>query len=184
MNRKRIIVPFVIASIVAIAYYSGGPRVPMDNDGNSSLAQAEKAKENQVTKLDGSFGSDITLADGNTIKISDPAEWKPKDFAALGVEGRPLIMDVTFTNKGSKDFDLSYFSIIESTLASDASLACSDVFEVDSGVKGLPEDPIIKGGASVTFKWAIVCHAPKGGGLSLTFSLNESDVVTLKSTVK
>lgn len=184
MNRKRIIVPLVLASIVSIAYFTGGPRVPMDNDSTSALAQAEKDKENQVNKLEGTFGGDITLADGNIINISDPAEWKPKDPAALGVEGRPLIMDITFTNKGNTDFDLSYFAIIESSLASDAALACSDVFEPDSGVKGLPEDPIIRPGAKASFSWAIVCPAPKGDGLTLSFSLNESDVVTLKSTVK
>lgn len=184
MKRNRAIGALVLASIIAIAYFSGGPRVPMDNDSTSALAQAEKAKEEAVTKLEGGFGADIALADGNIIKISDPAKWMPKDAAALGVEGRPQIMDVTFTNKSAKDFDLSYFAIIESTFASDKSMSCSDVFEADSDVKGLPENPIIKSGASVKFKWAIVCPAPEGDDLALTFSLNESDVVTLKTKVK
>jgi hypothetical protein len=184
MERRKIIIPLVLASIVSIAYFTAGPRVPMDNDSTSDLAVAEKAKEEEVNEVEGGFGADITLADGNVISISEPAEWKPLDAAMLGVEGRPQIMTIKFTNNSAKDFDLSYFAIIESTFKSDLSSACTDVFELDSGVKGLPEDPIIKPGQSTEFLWAIVCPAPKGDELSLTFSLNESDVVTLTSTVK
>ncbi|MEY3345255.1 MAG: hypothetical protein RLZZ581_49 [Actinomycetota bacterium] len=184
MNRKRVIVPLVLATIVSIAYFSAGPRVPMDNDSTSDLALAEKAKEEEVNEVEGGFGSDITLANGAVVNISDPTEWKPKDAAALGFEGRPQILTVKFTNNGSADFDISYFAIIESTFASDLSSACVDVFELDSGVKGLPDDPVVKAGQSVEFQWAIVCPAPKDDELTLTFSLSESDVVTLKSTVK
>ncbi len=184
MDRKKIIVPLVLASIVSIAYFSAGPRVPMDNDSTSALAIAEKEKEEEVNEVEGGFGSDITLADGNIINISEPSEWKPKDPAALGVEGRPQIMTVKFTNNSSADFDISYFAIIESSFASDLSSSCIDVFEFDSGVKGLPENPVIKPGESVEFLWAIVCPAPKDDELALTFSLNESDVVTLTTTVK
>jgi hypothetical protein len=184
MKRSQIIAAFTLASIVAIAYFSGGPRVPMDNDSTSQLALDEKAKEEAVTELGGAFGEEITLADGNTLKISAPAKWEPKDPDALGVEGRPQVMTIEFTNNSSSDFDIGYFSIIESTLGSDSSLACFDVFEIDSGVKGLPEDPIIKPGESSSFLWAIVCPAPEGDELTITFGLNESDVVTLTDTVK
>lgn len=184
MDRRKIIVPLVLASIVSVAYFSAGPRVPMDNDSTSSLAIAEKEKEEAVNQVEGGFGSDITLADGNVINISEPTQWKPKDFNALGVEGRPQIMTIKFTNNSSTDFDMSYFAIIESSFASDLSSSCVDVFELDSGVKGLPDDPIIKAGESAEFLWAIVCSAPEGDALTLTFSLNESDVVTLTSTVK
>lgn len=184
MNRKKVIAPLVVATIVSIAYFSAGSRVPMDNDSTSQLAIAEQEKESAVNELEGGFGSDIALADGNTINISDPEVWKPKDFAALGVEGRPQIMTVKFINNSTTDFDLSYFAIIESSFSSDKSASCVDVFELDSGVKGLPEDPVVKPGSSAQFTWAIVCPAPKGDPLTLTFSLNESDVVTLKSTVK
>lgn len=184
MDRKKIIIPLVLISIVSVAYFSAGPRVPMDNDSTSALAIAEKEKEEEVNQVEGGFGSDITLADGNVINISDLSVWKPKNFSALGVEGRPQIMTVKFTNNSGADFDLSYFAIIESSFASDLSSSCVDVFELDSGVKGLPEDPIVKAGNSVEFLWAIVCPAPTGDALSLTFSLNESDVVTLKTTVK
>ena len=84
MNRKRVIVPLVLATIVSIAYFSAGPRVPMDNDSTSDLALAEKAKEEEVNEVEGGFGSDITLANGAVVNISDPTEWKPKDAAALG----------------------------------------------------------------------------------------------------
>ena len=156
----------------------------MDNDSTSDLAVAEKAKEDEVNEVEGGFGSDITLANGVTVSISEPAEWKPKDAAALGVEGRPQVFTVKFTNNGSADFDISYFAIIESTFASDLSSACVDVFELDSGIKGLPDDTVVKSGQSTEFQWAIVCPAPKDDELTLTFSLSESDVVTLKSTVK
>lgn len=184
MDRKKIIIPLVLLSIVSIAYFSAGPQVPMDNDSTSSLAIAEKEKEEAVNEVEGGFGSDITLADGNVINISEPEAWKPKDLNALGVEGRPQLLKVKFTNNSATDFDLSYFAIIESSFASDLSSSCIDVFELDSDVKGLPEDPIIKPGSSADFLWAIMCPAPKGDPLTLTFSLNESDVVTLTSTVK
>jgi hypothetical protein len=184
MKRSQIIAPFVIASIVGIAYFSGGPRVPMDNDSTSQLAIAEKEKEEAVTELGGTFGSEITLADGNVLRISDPEKWEPKDPDALGIEGRPQIMTVEFTNNSAEDFDIGYFSIIESTFASDESQACFDVFELDSGVKGLPENTIIAPGESSSFLWAIVCPAPEGDDLTITFGLNESDVVTLTTKVK
>ena len=184
MKRSRIIALFTFASIVAIAYFSGGPRVPMDNDSTSELAIQEQEKEEAVNDLEGQFGKEITLADGNTLKISAPEKWVPKDPDALGVEGRPQIMTVEFTNNSATDFDIGYFSIIESSFASDRTQACFDVFELDSGVKGLPEDPIIKPGESNSFLWAIVCPAPAGDELTITFGLNESDVVTLTDTVK
>jgi len=38
MSRWKIITPAVIASIVAIAFFSAGPRVPIDGDNTSALA--------------------------------------------------------------------------------------------------------------------------------------------------
>ena len=184
MKRWKIIAPLVVASVVAVAYFSAGPRVPMDNDNTSALAISEKAAENSLEKKEGGFGADIDLGDGIILNVTDPAAFKPKDAEALGVEGRPLIMDITITNKSSKTLDLSSFAIIQSAFDSDESQSCFDVFEAASGVQGVPEDPMLPVGKSVTFKWAIVCPTSAGDKLHLTFSVTGNEEVTLDSTVK
>lgn len=184
MNRWKIITPLTLASVVAIAFFSGGPRVPMDNDNTSALAISEKAAESALDKKEGGFGADIDLGDGIVLNVSDPSAFKAKDPAALGVEGRPLIMDITITNKGSKELDLSSFSIIQSSFDSDEAQSCFDVFENASEVNGVPADPMLAVGKSVSFKWAIVCPTTPGDKLHLTFSVTGNEEVTLDSTVK
>ena len=184
MQRWKIITPLALASVVAVAYFSGGAKVPMDNDNTSALAISEKASENALSKKEGGFGADIDLGDGIVLNVSDPAAFKAKDPAALGVEGRPLIMDITITNKGAKDIDLSSFSIIQSAFDSDEAQSCFDVFESASGVNGVPADPMLAVGANVSFKWAIVCPTAAGDKLHLTFSVTGNEEVTLDSTVK
>ena len=184
MQRWKIITPFALVSVVAVAYFSAGPRVPMDNDNTSALAISEKASENALDKKEGGFGADVDLGDGIILNVTDPAAFKAKDPQALGVEGRPLIMDITITNKGSKTLDLSSFSIIQSAFDSDEAQSCFDVFEAASGLAGVPEDPMLPVGKSVTFKWAIVCPTSAGDKLHLTFSVTGNEEVTLDSTVK
>ena len=184
MKRWKIITPVALAGVVAVAFFTGGPRVPMDNDTTSALAISEKASENTLEKKEGGFGSDVDLGDGIILNVSDPLAFKAKDPEALGVEGRPLIMDIAITNKGAKTLDLSSFSIIQSAFDSDESLSCSDVFEEASGVIGVPADPMLAVGKSVAFKWAIVCPTKAGDKLHLTFSVTGNEEVTLDSTVK
>jgi hypothetical protein len=92
-------------------------------------------------------------------------------------------MDITVENKGSQGFDLSSFIILETALASDTSVSCFDVFEADSGVSGVPLDPIVQPGKSLTFKWAMVCPAPKGDDLTMTISLSDTDQATFKTKI-
>jgi len=42
MKRWQIITPLALASVVAIAFFSAGPPVPMDGDNTSALAISEK----------------------------------------------------------------------------------------------------------------------------------------------
>lgn len=184
MKRWQIITPSALATVVAIAFFSAGPRVPMDNDNTSALAISEKASENSLEKKEGGFGADVDLGGGIILNVSDPEVFKAQDPEALGVEGRPLIMDVTITNKGSKTLDLSSFAIIQSAFDSDESQSCFDVFENASGVVGVPADPMLGTGKSVSFKWAIVCPTKVGDKLHLTFSVTGNEEVTLDSTVK
>jgi hypothetical protein len=174
MQRWKIITPLALATVISIAYFSGGPRVPMDDDNTSALALSENASENALEQKEGGFGADIDL--GNGVILKDPE--------ALGVEGRPLIMDVTITNNSSKTLDISSFTIIQSAFDSDDSLSCFDVFEEASAVNGVPADPLIPAGKSVSFKWAIVCPTSAGDKLHLTFTVTGSEEVTLDSTVK
>lgn len=186
MNLKRwhFVAPSALATVVAIAFFTGGPSVPMDNDKTSASAIAEKEAQPKAEELTASLGTPIELAGSVSLTVSEFSEFKAKDPAALGVEGRPQLMDITVKNQGSADFDLSTFIILETTLASDSALSCFDVFEADSGVSGVPLDPIVKPGASVTFKWAMVCPAPKGDALTMTISLSDTDRATFTTNLK
>ena len=184
LKRWHFVAPSVVASILAVAFFSGGPKVPMDNDTTSVAAISEKKSQPAAEEKEATLGSPIDLAGSISLTVSELAEFKAKDPEALGVEGRPQIMDITVENKGSSDFDLSSFIILETTLASDPSISCFDVFEADSGVSGVPLDPIIKPGSSTTFKWAMVCPAPKGDDLTMTISLSDSDQATFKTKIK
>ena len=184
LKRWHFVAPSVLASVVAIAFYSGGPTVPMDNDTTSAAAISEKASQPVAEDKEATLGTPISLAGSISLTVSEFAEFKPKDPEALGVEGRPQIMDITVENRGSADFDLSSFIILETSLASDNSISCFDVFEAASGVAGVPVDPIVKPGVSVTFKWAMVCPAPKGDDLTLTIALSDTDQATFKTKIK
>ncbi|MEY2814376.1 MAG: hypothetical protein RIS05_124 [Actinomycetota bacterium] len=184
MSRWKIITPAVIASIVAIAFFSAGPRVPMDGDNTSALALEEKANQDTPDEVKGGFSSDIDLGNQLFLRVSEPDFFAAKDPAALGVEGRPLSMTITITNKSSKSVDIASFAILQSAFDSDASLSCFDVFEEASEVIGLPADTILKPGSTVEFPWAIVCPTTKGDVLHLTFSVTGQEQVTLDSTVK
>jgi hypothetical protein len=184
MKRWQIVTPLALASVVSIAYFTAGPRVPMDGDTTSAAAIAEKANQDTLEEVKGGFGSDVALGDGLILNVTDPAVFAAKDPTALGVEGRPMIMDITIKNNGSKEADLASFAIIQSAFDADATQSCSDVFEEASGVVGLPMDTIVKPGKSLSFKWAIVCPTKSGDGLHLTFSATGNEQITLDSTVK
>ena len=184
MARWKIVVPAVLATVFAIAFFSGGPRVPMDDDNTSQLALDEIASQETPDEVKGGFGSEIDLGNGLFLTVTDPEVFSPQDPEALGVEGRPLSMSITVANKGAKPVDMASFAILQSAFDSDASLSCFDVFEEASGIVGLPMDTIIKSGASVSFEWAIVCPTQQGDGLHLTFSVTGEEQVTLDSTVK
>ncbi len=184
MSRWKIVLPSVLATVFAIAFFSGGPRVPMDDDNTSQLALEEIANQDTPDEVKGGFGNEIDLGNGLFLLVSEPDVFDPKDPEALGVEGRPLSMTITVLNKGSKELDIASFTILQSAFDSDASLSCFDVFEEASGIVGLPMDTLLKPGASITFPWAIVCPTQKGDGLHLTFSVTGEEQVTLDSTVK
>ena len=184
MSRWKIAVPAALATIFAIAFFSGGPRVPMDDDNTSQLALEEMANQDSPDEVQGGFGSEIDLGNGLFLIVSEPDVFDAKDPEALGVEGRPLTMQITVSNKGTKAVDMASFAILQSAFDSDASLSCFDVFEEASGVVGLPMDTLIKPGGSVTFPWAIVCPTQQGDGLHLTFSVTGEEQVTLDAKVK
>jgi hypothetical protein len=184
MKRWQIIAPLAIASVVSIAYFTAGPRVPMDGDNTSALAISEQESEDKLEEVKGGFGADIDLGNGLLLNVTDPEVFKAKDFDALGVDGRPLIMTIKVSNTGSKEVDLASFSIIQSAFDSDSTLSCFDVFEEASGVAGLPMETIVAPGKSLEFKWAIVCPTVAGDKLHLTFSATGEEQVTLESTVK
>lgn len=184
MQRWKVFSIVLAVAIVLGAYFSGGPRVPMDNDNTSRLAKANAQKSKAPEQLDGKWGQANQLADGLLLTVTEPIEFKAKDPEALGVEGRPQIFNITVENKGSKAFDLSTFVILETTLKSDATSSCSDVFESASGVNGIPIDPVVKSNASTTFKWAISCPGSKGESLDITFGLSDTQHLKFHTNLK
>ena len=88
MKRWQIVTPLALASVVAVAFFTAGPRVPMDDDNTSALAISEKASEETLDEVKGGFGSDIDLGNGLIMNVTDPEVFKAKDFDALGVDGR------------------------------------------------------------------------------------------------
>jgi hypothetical protein len=184
LKRWHFVAPSVLASVVAIAFFSGGPSVPMDNDTTSAAAVSQKESQPVAEDKEATLGTPIELAGSISLTVSELSEFKAKDPEALGVEGRPQLMDITIENKGSANFDLSSFIILETSLASDTSISCFDVFEADSGVSGVPLDPIVKPGATAKFKWAMVCPGPKGDDLTMTISLSDADQATFKTKIK
>ena len=184
LKRWHFVAPSVLATIFAIAFFSAGPTVPMDNDTTSAAAIAEKEAQPVAEEKEAKLGTSIDLAGSVSLLVSELSVFNAKDPEALGVEGRPQVMDITIENKGSADFDLSSFIILETALASDSSVSCFEVFESDSGVNGVPQDPIVKPGNSVTFKWAMVCPAPKDDDLTMTISLSDTDQATFKTKIK
>ena len=184
MQRWKLITFFLIVAVVLGAYFTAGPRVPMDNDTTSTLAKANASKSPKPEELGGKWDAANELADGIFLTVTSPIEFKAKDPASLGVEGRPQLFNVTVENKGQKDFDLSAFLILETTLKSDPAVSCSDVFESASGVSGIPLDPVIKPNASTSFKWAISCPGPKGDDLAITFGLSDTQHLKFETTLK
>ena len=183
LKRWHFVLPSALITVFAIAFFSGGHSVAMDNDTTSVAAVSEKKSEPVAENKEATLGTPISLAGSLSLTVSPLREFKPIDPTALGVEGRPQIMDITVENKGSADFDLSSFIILETSLASDSALSCLDVFEQASGVSGVPADPLVKPGKSVTFKWALSCPAPKGDDLTMTISLSDTDKATFKTKV-
>jgi len=184
MQRWKIVTFLLIVTVVLGAYFSAGPRVPMDNDTTSDLAKEAAANEPVADELVGKWNSANELSDGIFLTITEPVEFKAKDPDALGVEGRPQLFDITVENKGQKELDLSTFIVLETTLKSDSASSCSDVFEMDSGVSGIPLDPIVKPNGKISFKWAISCPGPKGDQLSITFGLTDTEHLKFESTLK
>ena len=184
LKRWHFVAPSVLATIFAIAFFSAGPTVPMDNDTTSAAALAEKAAQPVAEEKAATLGTPVDLAGSIALTVSELSVFKAKDPDALGVEGRPQLMDITIENKGSADFDISSFIILETSFASDSSVSCFEVFESDSGVNGVPEDPLVKPGSSVTFKWAMVCPAPEGDDLTMTISLSDTDQATFTTKLK
>lgn len=184
MQRWKIGAVVLGVAIVAGAYYSAGPRVPMDGANTTPAANSSASPTPSAAVVDGIWGKDNQLSDGVLLSVTEPIAFAAKDPASLGVEGRPQTFTVKVTNNGQKALDLSTFTILDTSLKSDPSLACSDVFESASGVSGLPADPVVKVGSSISFKWAIVCPGPKGDELSMTVALNDQQHLAFKTTLK
>ena len=85
LKKWHFIAPSVLASVIAVAYFTAGPRVPMDNDQTSQLAIAEQKTE-KAGEQSAQFGTDIAVGDV-TINLSEPKSIKITD-PSIDVAGK------------------------------------------------------------------------------------------------
>lgn len=176
------IAPSVLLTIISIAYLSGGPRVPMDNDQTSSLALAEKEAE-RVGEESAKFDVDIPI-DNLVVKFSEPIAFTIKDeFVEVG-ENSPNLVIATITNNGSSIFEAYSFSLGTPIIENNLDAFCEQVFPMQSDLPAQPENLDIEPGGSRTFHWVYICQANRGDPVSLNVTVTEKNLLTLASTIK
>lgn len=182
LKKWHFIAPSVLATIIAIAYVTAGPRVPMDNDQTSDLAIAE----NQAEKADESvadFGKDIAVGD-LVVNLSEPKSIKITDeFVDVG-EMSPNLMVATLTNNGSATFEAYSFSLGTPVVENNPDAYCEQFFPMQDDVPAAPENLELEPGKSLTFYWVYGCEASKGDPVTINVTVTDESLLTLSSTIK
>lgn len=180
LKAKHIAIPASIVSVVLIALFTGGPRVPMDlADPGAALSAAP---EQELANVEGEFGAPQVLDNGVEITITAPTVFEPSDPALLSAEGRPQFLNVTVENGTDADLDLSAFTVVQTLLGAVPDQTCLDSFDEAKGVVGVPFEPLAPG-AEVSFPWVIVCPTEAGDTLELSVSITEGQQVTFRGAV-
>ena len=182
LKKWHFVAPSVLATIISIAYFTAGPRVPMDNDQTSKLAIAEQESEKageQTAKFDSDMAIDdlvINITEPQSIKITDPS---------IDTTGKfPNLVVATIKNNGKSVFEAYSFSLGTPIIENNTSAYCEQLFPMQSDVPPQPDNLEIEAGGTRTFHWIYVCEAKQGDPVSLNVTVTDKKLLTFTSKIK
>lgn len=182
LKKWHFVAPSVLVSIIAIAYFTAGPRVPMENDQTSELAIAEQEAE-KVGESEAEFGKEIKVGDV-VISLSEPAAFKITD-ASIETNGKyPNLVIATIKNDGSSAFEAYSFSLGTPIIENNPDAFCEQVFPMQDDIPAQPENLEIEAGGVRTFHWIYMCEAKKGDPVSLNITVTDANLLTFKTKIK
>ena len=182
LKKWHFVAPSVLITIIAIAYFTAGPRVPMDNDQTSDLAIKEQESE-KADESSAEFGKEITVGD-MVITISEPEPIKITDSSIDVGDKFPNRIIATIKNKGSSMFEAFSFSLGTPIIDNNPDAFCEQLFPTQDDVPATPANLEIEAGGERTFHWVYMCEAKKGDPVSLNITVTESKLLAFKSSIK
>lgn len=182
LKKWHFIAPSVLLTVIAIAYFSAGPRVPMDNDQTSELALAEKESE-KVGESAAQFNTEITVGD-LSVTLTEPVPVKITDEFVDTGDMSPNLVIATLKNNSSKMFEAYSFSLGTPIIENNPEAYCEQIFPMQDDIPGMPDDLEIESGGERTFYWAYMCEAKKKDPVSLIVTVTDSELLTFTSTIK
>jgi hypothetical protein len=181
VKKRYVFVPVGIAGMLAFGLFSGGPLVSMDDYGDGlggSLQPIETLDSTSST-----FGGEpVTVKGGITVETTKLKAFSPTDTTMLEKGDRPQMFDVTITNNTPKKIDLFNLAIIKTDIEGDDQGVCSDLFDEEQGLIGVPWEPL-KAGDSVTFPWGIGCPGDEGAKITITMAITQKDQVEFSGSL-
>lgn len=182
LKKWHFVAPSVLASIIAIAFFTAGPRVPMDNDQTSELALAEQEAE-KVGESEAEFGKEIKVGDV-VITLTEPESFKITD-PSIELNGKsPNLVIATIKNNGSATFEAYSFSLGTPIIENNPDAFCEQVFPMQDDIPTQPDNLEIEAGGERTFHWVYMCEAKKGDPVSLNITVTDANLLTYKSKIK
>lgn len=182
LKKWHFVAPSVLASVIAVAYFTAGPRVPMDNDQTSELAVAEQESE-KADESAAEFGKEITV-DDLVITLSEPQPIKITDSSIDSSGKFPNVVIATIKNKDSQTFEAYSFSLGTPIMDNDPDAFCEQLFPMQDDVPAAPDNLEIEPGGERTFHWVYMCEAKKGDAVSLNITVTDSKLLSFKTSIK
>lgn len=182
LKKWHFVAPSVLISIISIAYFSAGPRVPMDNDQTSQLAIAEQEAE-KADESSADFGKEITVGDV-LVSISEPVALKITDESIDTMGKFPNLVIATIKNNGSSIFEAYSFSLGTPIIDNNTDAYCEQLFPMQDDVPMPPDNLEIEAGGERTFHWVYMCEANKGDPVSLNVTVTDNNLLAFKSSIK
>ena len=182
LKKWHFIAPSVLASVIAVAYFTAGPRVPMDNDQTSQLAIAEQKTE-KAGEQSAQFGTDIAVGDV-TVNLSEPKPIKITD-PSIDVAGKsPNLVIATLKNNGKSVFQAYSFSLGTPIIENNPDAYCEQLFPMQNDIPAQPDNLDIEAGGTRTFYWVYMCQAKQGDPVSLNVTVTDKNLLTFVSKIK
>lgn len=182
LKRWHFIAPSVLASIIAVAYFTAGPRVPMDNDQTSQLAIAEQQNE-KAGEQSGQFGSNIAV-DDLEVNISEPKAIMITDPSIDSNGKSPNLIVATIKNNGKSVFQAYSFSLGTPVIENNTDAYCEQLFPMQSDIPPQPDNLDIEAGGTRTFHWVYMCEAKPGDPVSLNITVTDKKLLTFTTKIK